>query len=166
MRPSIRSEAGDSLVELLIAISILGISGAGLIGAVLMVTSATAMHTQVGTSDSLLRTWAANLADSPYVACAAPDDLDTAPQPTGWAGSAPTWTRTIEGVTYEATIDAVAHWQVASQDFTDNCRGDSGLQRVTLAVAAPGTGLPGTTGRLVVTLRNPCQDVSQTGCSP
>lgn len=166
MRRSIRCDSGDSLVELLIAISILGVSGAGLIGAVLMVTSATAMHTQVGTSDSLLRTWAANLDDSPYVACAAPDDLDTAPQPTGWSGSAPTWTRTLEGITYEATIADVAHWQVASRDFTDNCRRDSGLQRVTLTVSAPGTGLPGTTGRLVVTLRNPCEDVSEPGCSP
>ncbi len=165
MRTSARSDTGDSLVELLVAIAILGVSGAGLIGAVLMVSGATAMHTQVGTSDSVLRTWAAHLGTSDYVACARPSDLTTPPEPTGWSGQAPSWKRTIEGVAYEARIDDVGHWDAAAAGFTSSCTSDTGLQRVALSISAPGAGLPGTTGQLVLTRRNPCVTTSQAGCS-
>lgn len=166
MRRSARSDAGDSLVELLVAISILGVSGTGLIGAVLMVTSASAMHTQVSTSDAVLRSWAAYFDSNPYVECARPRDLDNPPEPTGWTGRAPAWTRSIDGVTYEATIADVDYWHAASTSFRNACGDDAGLQRVTLSVAAPGAGLPATSSEMVLTLRNPCSTTDDPGCSP
>lgn len=165
MRPSARSDAGDSLVELLVAISILGISGAGLIGAVLMVASATAMHTQVSTSDSVLRTWAAHLDSSPYLECATPKDFAQAPEPTGWVGGPPSWTRSIGGVLYAATITDVEYWDPTGARFISRCGQDAGLQRVTISVDAPGAGLPPTSDQLVLTLRNPCTSTSEDGCS-
>lgn len=165
MSTASRRDRGESLVELLISISVLGVTGTGVMGAVLMVSSASAMHEQVSVSDSVLRTWAENLDDAPYAGCAAPSGVATPPEPSGWSGGPPAWTRSIDGATYTAAVSAVGYWSPTGRAFSSTCGTDSGLQRITLTVSAPGAGLPGTSGELVLTRRNPCLTTAPAGCS-
>jgi prepilin-type N-terminal cleavage/methylation domain-containing protein len=160
-----RPDRGDSLVELLVAVAILGICSSAVLGCVLMVSSASAMHQRVTRSDVILRAWAERVDDSAYVDCATPAQVAVSPEAAGWLGAAPTFTRVIDGATYTATVTGVQYWSAATRAYTTTCATDYGVQRITLTVAAPGAGLPGTSDRLDVTRRRSCAATTEAGCS-
>lgn len=160
-----RGDRGDSLVELLVAVAIMGIAASGVLGSVMMVSSASAMHQRVTRSDVILRAWAERVDDTPYVDCATPAQISVSPEASGWLGAAPTFTRAVDGATYTATVTAVEYWSAATRAFTTTCGTDYGVQRITLTVAAPGAGLPATTDRLDVTRRRSCAATTEPGCA-
>lgn len=164
-RASARHESGETLVETILAVMILGVAVTAVSGAVMMATGAAALNDQTTETALVLRGWAEEVSLTDYVQCRTPAQVTAAPAPTGWSGSAPTWTRSIGGVTYTATVTDVKYWKGDNSGFGASCSTDNGIQRVFLQVAAPGLGLPGTSKSLTITLRNPCTSVGQAGCS-
>jgi len=163
---SLRRSAGETLIETVLAVMILGISVAAVSGAVMMATGAAAMNSQTTESDMILRSWAEELAVAPYTPlCRTPTQVEVAPG-NGWSGGSGTWTRTVDNIPYTATVSEVRYWKSGSNQFGATCdTPDSGVQRLTLEVSAPSLGLPGTTKSLQVTVRNPCAEVGDPGCS-
>ena len=153
---STRRESGETLVETLLAVMILGVAVSGVIGAVMMATGAAALSDQTTETGLVLRSWAEKVSLTDYVQCRAPSQVTAAPEVSGWGGSAPSWTRSIGGVPYTATVTDVKYWKSDNSGFGPNCGTDNGVQRVFLEVSAPGLGMPGTTKSLAVTVRNPC----------
>ncbi len=160
-----RADQGETLVELLLAVMIMGVSAVSLMGTVMLTASASAQNEGTVLSSSMARTWAERLATAPYRPCASPSTTATAPAPTGWSGSAPTWTSRTGGVEYTASVLAVEHWNTAAVAFGSACSTDSGLQRYRLRVSTAGLGLQGTSEEIWVVNRNPCTAISQGGCS-
>ncbi len=158
-------ERGESLVELLVAIAILGVAAAGVMGAVLMVARASTLTGQGSRAAIIVRNWAERIEAGDYVPCATTRSLTTPPGDTGWSGRRGRWTRTVDGATFEATVVRVEHWRPATQSFASSCSSDSGLQRVTVSVAATGGELPSAPEQLVVVVRNPCRATDEVGCS-
>lgn len=120
MRHSGRSEEGTTLVELLVAISILGIAFTAIVGG--LFTSAVtsdAIRKQAAAAASLASYAEAVKAD-PYLACA------TTYPGTGFTLPA--------GFTKGAV--AVAYWNATSLTFDATCTTDPGLQRVTLSLTS------------------------------
>lgn len=164
---ALRRCAGETLIETVLAVMILGISVAAVSGAVMLATGAAAMNSQTTESDMILRSWAEEVALAPYAPlCRTPSQVAAAPG-NGWSGGGGTWTRTLSDIPYTATVTEVRYWSKDANDFRSNCDSpDSGVQRITLEVSAPSLGLPGTSKSLQVTVRNPCTNVGDPGCSP
>ncbi len=138
MRMSRSDERGETLVELLIAIVILGVAVTTLLAALATAITASASHRRHATSDTLARSFAEALSDpdpasgTPYVDCATSYPLPGyLAVPTG----------------FDAPTTAVSYWKAGSTgasdaDFTTTCppAGDQGLQRVTITVRATANG--------------------------
>lgn len=114
----VSDQAGFSLVETLIGVSILGIGVVGVVGG---------MATSVKTADIGASSAEANLAVRAYAeALAATTYADCAvTYPTGYGAPA--------GYTPSHTV---AYWNTGTGTFTAACGTDSGLQRVALTVAS------------------------------
>lgn len=167
MNPRARdSAAGETFVELLISIAILGIAGAGVVGVVLMGSTGSAQHEENTVANRLLRNWAESLEQAQYRACLEPADvtLPPEPKPIEWTGSGGVFSRTIKGVPYTASVQKVEYWNTAQATFTRACSADSGLQRLTLSMQVPGVGMAGTDEELVLTKRNPCRTLTEPSC--
>ena len=111
-------DAGLSLVETLVGVSILGIGVATVVGGM-----ATSIHVaDIGRSSAeaqlAVRSYAETVAAATYVDCAAS-------YAAGYSAPAG----------YSST-QTVAYWNSATSSFQPSCGTDSGLQRVTVTVAA------------------------------
>lgn len=111
------SEAGFTLVELLLAVGILGISGVALIGGMMTSIQVSDLGRRQAEGQGEVRAYAEAVAGAAYANCAASYSTFYSP-PSG----------------YTATM-TVAYWDGTSA-FTSTCGTDSGLQRVTLTVSA------------------------------
>ena len=160
-----RADQGETLVELLLAVMIMGICTASIMGTVMLTASASAQNASTVLTASISRTWAERLAAAPYRSCSTPATTPTAPEPAGWGGAAPEWTRRIDGVEYTATVVAVEHWSTDAARFVSPCAPASGLQRHQLRVSATGLGLQGASEDTWIVTRNPWTATSQSGCS-
>lgn len=138
--PTPRRDAGETLVELLMTVVILGIATAGISGALLVSTKASALQQQQALAQNALRSWAEQLGAAGYTPCAAASSFG-APSP-----ALPT------GLT--AVVSAVQYWN--GTVFTGTCGTDTGIQRVTLRItAANGLSAP-LTATVAVVVRRPC----------
>jgi Tfp pilus assembly protein PilV len=135
-----RPDAGESLVELLVTVVVLGIAGAGIAAALLTADSAAGQHRQQAAAQNLLRTWAEQVAAGPYTDCA------TAARIAAPAAALPAGTT--------ATVASVQYWNGTA--FTSTCGTDSGIQRVTLRVTSTASRTPAVTEDVAVVLRKPC----------
>lgn len=177
---SLRRSAGETLIETVLAVMILGISVAAVSGAVMMATGAAAMNSQLTDSDMILRSWAERVAVAQYERCR--DATDSSwpkpplidPDAPDWTDGGPgTWEGAVGEIQYTATIAEVAYWdnKATNPGFVGTCdppSEDSGIQRVTIQVTSEGLGLPSTAKTLEVTVRNPCKTVDpdeDDGCS-
>ena len=135
------SDAGESLVELLVSIAIFGVAVLAILGAITMSASSSSLHEGQVTAQNLLRNWAEQVTSAPYDECATTGQiLAASPAPAG------------------GSVTAVRYWNTASKSFGSTCS-SSGLQRVTLHVDAPSS-LGDFAQSLDVVLRKPCPTVS------
>ncbi len=130
-----RDERGETLIELLITIAIMGIGLAAVIGAVLAAVDASSLHRNQVTAINDLRT-AAEL-----VTRAAPSDC-----------SGPGQVASVVTLPPRVSVTAVQYWNGSA--FVGAC-GHHGLQRITLQVSVPSDLTPGFTQTLDVVVRNP-----------
>jgi type II secretory pathway pseudopilin PulG len=134
-------DTGESLVELLVTIVVLGIVTAGIAGALLATGKASSMHRQQVLAQNQLRAWAEQISAANYVPCASVGSF---------AGPSPA----LPG-DFTATVTAVQYWNGTSS-FAGTCGTDTGIQRVTLQITAQ-TGLTAPlVRRLAIVVRKPC----------
>lgn len=133
-------DRGESLVELLVTVVVLGILTAGISGALLTVGQTSQLHRQQVLAQNALRSWAEQIGVGTYVACAAKTAF-AAPSPALPTGLV-------------ASVAAVRYWDGTT--FAATCGTDSGIQRVTLQITAT-NGLTAPLRHSVeVTVRKPC----------
>jgi type II secretory pathway pseudopilin PulG len=122
-----RREAGETLVELLVTITIMGIAFGAILAGVGVAIASSDSHRQESTAEGVLRNYAERLTDQkdvPYVACAGPSSY--AAVPPGF--SAPIgWTVSITGVSYLQ----------GDNTFGGACSPDRGAQQLTLRAESP-----------------------------
>jgi type II secretory pathway pseudopilin PulG len=142
-----RSEAGETLVELLITMMVIGTGVVAILGALTMAVQTSSMHRDEVEAQELLRSWAESLTTVQdgagthrYTACAGPGAIPLpADVPGGWS----------------ASVVSVAYWSGTS--WSPTCGTDLGIQRVRLRVAPANTaGVPAFAQDLDVVLRRPC----------
>jgi Tfp pilus assembly protein PilV len=140
------TDAGESLVELLVSIAIFGIAVLAILGALTMSASSSSLHEGQAKGQNLLRNWAEKVSADAYTVCATPASITgPGPLPSG----------------YTSSVSAVRYWNSSTLTFGTACTAanDSGLQRVTLRVEAPSS-LGSFTQSLDVVVRRPCSAAS------
>ena len=110
-------DTGFTLVELLLSVAILGISGVAVVGGMMTSIQVSDLGRRQAEGQGEVRAYAEAVAGAAYANCAASYSTSYSP-PSG----------------YTATM-TVAYWDGRSA-FTSTCGTDKGLQRVTLAVTA------------------------------
>jgi type II secretory pathway pseudopilin PulG len=133
-------DAGESLIELLVTVVILGIASAGIAGALFATGQASTMHRQMALAQNALRAWAEQLGAGIYTDCAGTDSFAD-PDP-----ALPT--------ELTAAVSTVRYWSGTA--FVSTCGTDTGIQRITLTVTAPNGLAPAVVRSMVVVLRKPC----------
>ena len=146
------SERGETLIEILVSVTILGIIGVALVGGLLMISTSSVVHRDAASSQNSMRNWAESVSSSAYGACntltaASFLALKPANLPAGFTASVP----------------SVLYWNgsaFVAGPCTVGGALDTGLIKVTLQLTPPVT--PGSHAEtLVVVKRKPC-----TGCGP
>jgi type II secretory pathway pseudopilin PulG len=138
-------ERGETLVELLLAIVILGLAGLAVLGGMGTSIIVSDVHRKETVSGAAVRAYAEQLqtkvAGSAYVNCATPSSYAN-----GTIGYTPP-------AGYVASATRVTYWSVAGKTFQSACGTDSGVQAVTLQVSdtPPSRG----TVSLTVVIRKP-----------
>lgn len=111
-------DEGSTLIEALVAVSIVGLSFSAIVGGMYTTVQASDLNRKQASSATLLASYAEAVKSEPYVACA-----------TTYAGSSFT---VPAGFTKDPVV--VGYWKPASSTFDAACGVDSGLQRVTLTL--------------------------------
>lgn len=140
--PAADRAAGESLVELLVAMVVLGITVTGILGALLVTTQASGQHRRQVQAQNALRGWAEQVSAAAYTDCAVAGSI-AAPSPALPAG-------------FTATVTAVRYWNGTA--FVASCTtgADAGIQRVSLRVTATASPYPAVSQNVDVVLRKPC----------
>jgi hypothetical protein len=158
MRGGIPKDAGESLVEILVSVAVIGIAiagvlgGVGILGAVSAGARSSRLHQDAVQAQAVLRSWAEALSrpqDSSagsgyrYVPCGWPAGVPAAAVPAGWT----------------AQITSISWW--TGTGWTTTCSTDGGLQKLSLDVSSPASGASsGVDERVDVVIRRPCADTS------
>lgn len=146
MRARPAADRGETLLELVIALAILGIAVVAIVGGLSAAVMLSDVHRKQAAAGVAVRDYAeamqTSVATGHYTACAAPSPVTFTP-PTG----------------YTSSILAVRFWNGSA--WQPSCTTDIGLQRLTLQVAS----IDGRAAeRLEVVLRKPC-GLTDTLCS-
>jgi type II secretory pathway pseudopilin PulG len=148
-------DRGESLIEILVAVLILGLTVAAVMGALLTSVKVSDIHRKQATGGADVRSYAESVtravAAGGYKPCAAPSDYLPV------AGTAATAVHFTPSAGFTPTVTRVEFWSDTGPGtpwtWTSACAPDWGLQRVTLQVAsADGRA----TEQAVVVLRAPC----------
>jgi prepilin-type N-terminal cleavage/methylation domain-containing protein len=143
-----RDEAGDTLIEMLIAIAIIGIAVTAILGALLTSITASTQHRGLAVEDTILRSYAEQAKQQ--IELQTPGTISPLYDPSCQASysvsfAAPTG--------YNVTISKIQYWSWTARGFVDpaTCKSDSGLQLITLTASGPS----GLTQQLSFVVRNP-----------
>jgi len=154
-RTPVRTDRGETLVELVIAVAILGIAGVAILGGLMMSVRTSVMHRNDATSGAYVRSFAE----------AIQTDVDTngyktcANAASGYAGVA------VPDLPagYATSVTSVQSWNGAAWGA---CTAD-GIQRLDLKVTTPGDDAHKADETLTVILRRPCNGAASTaGADP
>ena len=148
-------DSGESLLELLVAVTIMGIALVAIVGGLVTAILMSDIHRKQATAGSTLRYYAeaveasVGAASSAYIACAT---TTTYASPTGF--SAPSG--------YAAQVTGVRYWNDVGRTFSSTCPSpDGGVQKVSLRVGSS-DGRASETVDIVI--RKPCRQ-SDSSCS-
>ena len=137
-----REDAGETLLELLVAITILGVVVVAVGSGVALGVRVSGIHRSQSTSGAYVRSYAEaidqSVAISPWTGCSA--TAATYQSPAGF--TLPTG--------YTATVSSIGYWDGTA--FSASCSSDTGLQRLVLSVAA---GDGAATEQLALVIRKP-----------
>jgi Tfp pilus assembly protein PilV len=147
--PRAREQRGDTLVELLVTVSIMGIAFVGILAGIAVTFVATDSHRQAATAEVVTRSFTERIEDPndvAYVDCATTASY---PSPTGFALPAAGWS---------SSVTKVLWWQGDSSPATFSSvscpvAGKS-LQQLTVTVTSP-AGAHQMTDTLVIVKRKP-----------
>ena len=137
--PPTGRDVGESLVEILVTVVILGIATSGLSAALLTTVKASNTQRQQVLARAALRSWAEQISAAAYVPCAVPGSFPT-PSPTLPNG-------------YTAAVTGVYYWNGTS--FAGSCGTDAGAQALTLRITAPNGLSPALAQTLSIVVRKP-----------
>ncbi len=112
------SDSGLTLVEVLLAVSILGVGVLVLVGGMMTSIKVSGQGRVAAEGQAGLRAYAESVSSAAYVDCAGSYASPGFTPPSGWVASAP----------------AVTYWNGSS--FANGCGPDLGLQRVALTLTA------------------------------
>lgn len=153
-----RGETGETLVEVLVAVVILGLAGVALMAGLGLAAKASDLHRKETTSGAYVRSYAEAIES--YVATPGSNNYMPCAAANAYNVSAVTSTLNIPAG-YTATQDAAK--SVGTNGVAaSGCSSDTGLQQLTLHVASPDTSVASET--LVIVVRKPC-DPSVTACT-
>jgi Tfp pilus assembly protein PilV len=151
IRTAARASAGDrgeSLVELLVTVLIIGTSVVGVLGAVATAVGASTLDRRQVQAQTVLRTWGERIAavdDAGYGDCRSAS---------GVAATTPAPSPLPAGFT--ASVTDVSFWNGTAYVATCTAGSDPGVRRVTLRLEADSMLYPGFTRDLDVVVRKPC----------
>jgi len=139
-------DAGETLVELLITVAVLGIAVTAIVGGLMVAVDASSLHRNQAQAQHLLRDWAetvSGVGDTggyAYAACPAAPAAPAAPAlPAGFG----------------AAVSRVENW--SGTGWVTSCPSpDLGVRRLTLTITAPTGAYPGFSQSLAVVVRRPC----------
>jgi type II secretory pathway pseudopilin PulG len=141
-----RGQRGETLLELLLTVAIMGTAFTGILAGVGMTFSASNSHRQQATGEAAVRSYAERMKDPTgmvYVNCAVPANYSATPN--GFSLPAAGWT---------ATVTSVLAWQGDTPPTFGACSTDKGLQQLTLQVQSP-AGVQRATEVVVIVKRKP-----------
>ena len=156
-----RPEAGDTLIEVLISIAILGITITALLGALVTTITSASEHRSLASLDTVLRSYAEQLkydvqlqpgANSWFTQCATVSSPTTSPPQ--YEGHTITPANQPPNVNYSVVILGIKYWNDSTNTFDATCGvpdDQSQFQLVTLQATAPN----GVVEPLSVGLREP-----------
>lgn len=127
-KPRPRGEAGYTLTEVLVAVSILSVAIIVIVGAMSDGILASRVHRDIVTSDAVARSYADQIIAGPYVACATSASYPVSTVPSG----------------FTAQIISVKYWNNAAAanstaTFGTTCPSpDAGMQQITVQVNRTG----------------------------
>jgi type II secretory pathway pseudopilin PulG len=140
---SLPDDRGETLVELLITIVIMGITVVAIVGALMTSIQMSDVHRKQATAGADARSYAEKVdnyvAGSGYTPCAGPSAYS--PSTVGFSASSG----------FTASIASVKYW--SGTTWAPSCGSDSGLQQVTVQVASADARATETS---VVVVRKPC----------
>jgi type II secretory pathway pseudopilin PulG len=152
-RGSRSSQRGETLLELLVAMSILGTGVVALVGGIGTSVLMSDVHRKQATAGAAVRTFAEAIetgvstgTSDPYVPCAKPSDYDS---PAGFS----------RPEKFSAVVADVAYWSPAERQFVSTCKSDSGVQRLLLVVTSSDARAK---EQVDVVVRRPC--LTDTSC--
>jgi hypothetical protein len=159
-RPARRHDGGETLVELLLTISVLSITVVSVIGALLIAVGSSTLDRRAIQAQSLLKSWGefvvGQTTDSgagAYVPCATATTYGTGV----WQYTSPPLQGLPAGFT--PTVQGVEYWNGTTSSFaTTGCTAanDTGVQRVELRMTVANALYPGFTAKYFVVVRKPC----------
>lgn len=140
-------QRGETLLELLVTVTIMGTAFVGILAGIGTTFMATDSHRQAATAEGVMRSYAERMADPTdvaYVDCAT---TATYGSPIGFV---------LPAVTWSASVTQARYWQGDTPPtFTGSCPSpDEGLQQLTLTVKSP-AGNHQVTDVLVIVKRKP-----------
>jgi type II secretory pathway pseudopilin PulG len=147
----LRQESGETLLELVMAIGILGIAVVAIASAIAVSTIVSAKHRNQASAQTYVRDYAEQIeayvasgtaASTHYIACAGANAYS--PGTVGYAVPAG----------FTATVSAASAW---NGSVWGGCTTDPGFQRVKVTVSSLDTGATVASESIDVVLRNPCR---------
>ena len=145
MNADVDRDRGETLLELLIALTIMSIAVVAVVGGLLAGVAVSDIHRKQSTAGAAVRDYAENVekyvAGTGYSSCAAPSAYS--PAAVGYSAAVPSG--------YTAAAVAVRYWSGTA--WVASPCSDVGLQELTIQVASSDTRAA---ERLVLVLRKPC----------